>query len=54
MARYQMTYGFKPDGTKDENPVKYDDEEEDEQQEMEKIKELERKKLEEKKKKIPG
>ena len=24
-----MSYGFKPDGTKDENPVKYDDDDDD-------------------------
>ena len=29
MAQYQMSYGFKPDGTKDENPVKYDDDDDD-------------------------
>ncbi|XP_076048068.1 RRM1_TatSF1_like and RRM2_TatSF1_like domain-containing protein barc [Oratosquilla oratoria] len=31
MASYQMSYGFNPDGTKNENPVKYDDDEDDEE-----------------------
>lgn len=47
MAKYQMSYGFKPDGTKDENPVKYDDDEED----LEYEREEEAKRIEEEKKK---
>ncbi|XP_063591125.1 17S U2 SnRNP complex component HTATSF1-like [Penaeus indicus] len=30
MATYQLSYGFNPDGTKNENPLKFDDEEEKE------------------------
>ena len=25
MATYQLSYGFNPDGTKNENPLKFDD-----------------------------
>lgn len=49
MARYQMSYGFNPDGTKDENPVKYDDNEDALEHEIEE--EAKRKLAEEKKKK---
>ncbi|XP_071518003.1 17S U2 SnRNP complex component HTATSF1-like isoform X2 [Panulirus ornatus] len=31
MATYQLSYGFNPDGTKNENPLKFDDEEEEEE-----------------------
>ncbi|XP_018006860.1 HIV Tat-specific factor 1 homolog [Hyalella azteca] len=49
MATYQMSYGFNPDGSKNENPVKYDDDEEDDMQEI--AKETLKKKKEEEKKK---
>jgi len=32
MATYQLSYGFNPDGTKNENPLKFDDEEDDEEE----------------------
>lgn len=32
MATYQMSYGFNPDGTKNENPLKFDDEKEEEEE----------------------
>lgn len=32
MATYQLSYGFNPDGTKNENPLKFDDEEEAEEE----------------------
>ena len=31
MATYQLSYGFNPDGTKNENPLKFDDDEDDEE-----------------------
>lgn len=31
MATYQLSYGFNPDGTKNENPLKFDDEKEEEE-----------------------
>lgn len=33
MATYQLSYGFNPDGTKNENPLKFDDEREEEEEE---------------------
>ncbi|CAL4214669.1 unnamed protein product, partial [Meganyctiphanes norvegica] len=32
MAIYQLSYGFNPDGTKNENPLKFDDDEEEEEE----------------------
>lgn len=32
MATYQLSYGFNPDGTKNENPLKFDDENEEEEE----------------------
>ncbi|KAF2361046.1 RNA recognition motif domain [Trinorchestia longiramus] len=50
MAKYQMSYGFNPDGSKNLNPVKYDDDEEEDDIE-EQTREMENKKKEEEKKK---
>lgn len=33
MATYQLSYGFNPDGTKNENPLKFDDDVDDEDEE---------------------
>lgn len=46
MATYQLSYGFNPDGTKNENPLKFDDDEEE--LEEARRKEEEEKKLQEK------
>lgn len=52
MATYQLSYGFNPDGTKNENPLKFDDEEEkeaarlaeeEEKKKAEKLKEVKKK-----------
>ena len=32
MATYQLSYGFNPDGTVNENPLKFDDEKEEEEE----------------------
>lgn len=42
MATYQLSYGFNPDGTKNENPLKFDDEIEEEEEEA-KAEELKKK-----------
>ncbi|KAK4299036.1 hypothetical protein Pmani_028655 [Petrolisthes manimaculis] len=47
MATYQLSYGFNPDGTKNENPLKFDDGEEELEEERRREEE-EKKKLEEK------
>lgn len=47
MATYQLSYGFNPDGTKNENPLKFDDDEE-ELEEARRKEEEEKKKLQEK------
>merc|ERR1711874_545518 len=44
MATYQLSYGFNPDGTKNENPLKFDDDEEEEEVVEEKPKEKEKNK----------
>ena len=52
MATYQLSYGFKPDGTKDENPLKFDDDEEEEMEVDEPKEKVSKKEQSEKKK--PG
>lgn len=42
MATYQLSYGFNPDGTKNENPLKFDDDEEEEEDIPEKPKEIDK------------
>lgn len=49
MATYQLSYGFNPDGTKNENPLKFDDEkEEEEEEEARRLAEIESQKEKEK------
>ena len=49
MATYQLSYGFNPDGTKNENPLKFDDDEEDDLEEQKKKENKAKKKNEGKK-----
>jgi len=50
MASYQLSYGFHADGTRDLNPVRYDDDEETMEEEEERKREEEAKKKQEKEK----